>query len=71
MVLQKTLNPKLFKNNKLIDEVRTKIFSIVNEFKEFIEIPINILDIRIVGSNASYNYNEHSDLDIHLIVLLV
>ena len=68
MVLQKTLNPKLFKDNKLIDEVRTKIFSIVNEFKEFIEIPINILDIRIVGSNASYNYNEYSDLDIHLIV---
>ena len=62
------LNPKLYNNNKLKDDVRQAILNIVSEFKEYLEIPINILDIRIVGSNASYNYTNKSDIDIHLIV---
>ena len=62
------LNPKLFKNNKLKPDIRQAILDIVEEFKEYIEIPINILDIRIVGSNAAYNYTDTSDVDIHLIV---
>ena len=62
------LNPKLFENNKLKTNVRQAIFNIVDEFKEYLEIPINILDIRIVGSNASYNYTDTSDIDIHLVV---
>lgn len=62
------LNPKLFENNKLKPDVRQTIFNIVDEFKEYLEIPINILDIRIVGSNASYNYTDTSDIDIHLVV---
>jgi len=62
------LNPKLYSNNKLKDDVRQAILNIVSEFKEYLEIPINILDVRIVGSNASYNYTKKSDIDIHLIV---
>ena len=62
------LNPKLYNNNKLKDDVRQAILNIVSEFKEYLEIPINILDVRIVGSNASYNYTKKSDIDIHLIV---
>ena len=63
-----TLNPKLFENRKLKPDVRQAILDIVEQFKEYIEFPINILDIRIVGSNAAYNYNDKSDLDIHLVV---
>lgn len=66
-----TLNPKLFEENKLKDEVREKILQIVNEFKEGLEedeIKFNIKDVIIVGSNASYNYNKDSDLDVHIVV---
>ena len=66
--MQNELNPKLFKDNKIKSNVRQAILDIVGEFKEFLEIPINVLDIRIVGSNAAYNYKDDSDLDIHLIV---
>ena len=66
--MQNELNPKLFQNNKLKSDVRQSILDIVDEFKEFLEIPINILDVRIVGSNAAYNYKDDSDLDIHLVV---
>ncbi len=45
-----------------------KLKDIANEFIKYIEIPLNIVDIEIVGSNASYNYNENSDLDLHIIV---
>ena len=62
------LNPKLWKDNVLIPEVRQKVLEIVSNFEEYLEIPVHIVDIVIVGSNASYNYTEHSDLDIHLIV---
>lgn len=62
------LNPKLWKDNVLIPAVREKVIEIVSTFEEYLEIPVHISDIVIVGSNASYNYTEHSDLDIHLIV---
>lgn len=63
-----TLNPKIWtSNNKLRPEVETKIIEIVDAFKEYIEIPIYVSDICLIGSNASYNYTAHSDLDVHII----
>ena len=63
-----TLNPKLWQDNQLLPEVRQKIVDIVANFEEYVEIPIHIVDIVIVGSNASYNYTQYSDLDVHVIV---
>lgn len=69
---QSTLNPKLWnKDNTLKDEVRTKILDIVDKFTKDLEedgIKFNLKDIVLVGSNASYNYTDKSDLDIHLIM---
>lgn len=62
------LNPKIWNNDKLDSEVRSKVLEIVNEFKEYIEIPMEIVDIHILGSNASYNYTQYSDLDVHIVV---
>lgn len=67
--VHETLNPKLWNNdNTLKTEVYQKLYDISQEFIKFIEIPLNIVDIEIVGSNASYNYNETSDIDLHIIV---
>ena len=68
MIMEDKLNPKLYENNKLKPDVRQAILDIVEQFKEYIEFPINVLDVRIVGSNAAYNYTDKSDLDIHLVV---
>ncbi len=63
------LNPKLWdENNNLRPEVYDKMVDIYEEFIRFIDIPLNIVDVEIVGSNASYNYNENSDIDLHVIV---
>lgn len=64
-----TLNPKIFdtKTNMLLPDVRKKIIEIVYEFEDYANVPLEIADIQLVGSNASYNYTEHSDLDVHII----
>lgn len=66
-----TLNPKLFdENNKLKPEVHDKILEIVDEFVKGLEedgIKIKVKDVKIVGSNCSYNYNKDSDLDVHIV----
>lgn len=63
------LNPKLFdSNNDLYSDVAEKIKEIVNYFLYYADVSdINVYDIWLVGSNASYNYNDDSDLDIHII----
>lgn len=63
------LNPKLWdEDNKLLPEVKSKIVGIVEQFEEDLyNIPIDIVDIELVGSNCSFNYTEHSDLDVHII----
>lgn len=65
--MQKELNPKIWEDKKLREEVRETIIDIVSEFMDNLIIPVEILDVRVVGSNASYNYTEHSDLDVHII----
>ena len=62
------LNPKLWENDMLKPEVYDKLVDIYEEFIRFIDIPLNIVDVEIVGSNASFNYNDNSDIDLHVIV---
>lgn len=65
--MHKELNPKIWEDKKLRGDVRETIIDIVSEFMDNLIIPVEILDVRVVGSNASYNYTEHSDLDVHII----
>lgn len=64
-----TLNPLIWdENSQLRPEVEVAINKIVNLFVEQQEeIKIPVLDIYILGSNASYNYSPTSDLDAHII----
>ena len=64
------LNPDLFENNELKPEVKEKLFQIVDNFKKNLEddeIKLDIDDVVIVGSNASYNFTDKSDIDLHIL----
>lgn len=66
-----TLNSKLWnvKTNELKPEVSEKAMQIANEFIDNIaknNIPVEVTDVVLVGSNCSYNYSDKSDLDIHI-----
>lgn len=64
---QNTLNPKLWKNQKLIPEVKEHLDKIVEEFLDHFDIDIIVDDINIIGSNAGYNYKSKSDIDLHIV----
>ncbi len=64
------LNPLLWdKDNNLKLEVRYKLLAIAKHFIDFLDIgdQLQLKDITISGSNASYGYSETSDIDLHLI----
>lgn len=65
------LNPDLFEDMRLIPEVRQALLNIADEFIKDVEsdtIKLPIIDIIMVGSNASFNYSDLSDIDIHIVV---
>jgi len=63
------LNPRIWKDSRLIPEVRLHLLKTAKSFYDFLELPkLKVLDIILGGSNASYNYTSLSDLDVHLIV---
>lgn len=61
------LNPKLFEDEKLKPEIKDKLLDIAYTFIDSLWIKPDILDIQLLGSNASYNYTNHSDLDVHIV----
>lgn len=69
--LHTTLNPKLWDlDSRLDEEVADKLQEIVDQFILELEennIPIKVLDAHLVGSNASFNYTDESDLDVHIV----
>ena len=64
----KTLNPKLWDGDRLKSGLRKKFLKIAKEFYNFLEIDTDIKDIILIGSNANYNWTEHSDIDLHVVI---
>ncbi len=62
------LNPKLWDGDKLKPEVRGRLLRIADDFIEFVDVPMTVLDIVIYGGNVNYNYTPSSDLDLHIVV---
>lgn len=68
ITVQDKLNPVLWdSNNQLKTDIKKKILELVEEFRSTLDIPLKVLDVNIVGSNASYNYTKKSDIDVHII----
>lgn len=65
-----TLNPKIWDGIRLKPTVRDALLQVVSQYIEDSSIlnMSNVLDIEIVGSNANFNYNPGSDIDLHIIV---
>lgn len=62
------LNPRIWDGDELRPRIKQGVLRVVDEFQDYIGYQLPIVDIVLVGSNASYNYTEHSDLDVHLIL---
>lgn len=70
-----TLNDKLFNLSdpkmSMHEDVRNKLVDITNTFIDELReegLTIYPADVRLVGSNAGFDYTSHSDIDLHIIV---
>ena len=61
------LNPKLWDQERLKSHVKGALLRIAEDFLKFVDIPVDVVDIRLAGGNANYNYSQHSDIDLHII----
>jgi hypothetical protein len=51
------LNPNLWENNKLKEDVRNKLIQIADVWSKFSKIPAEAIeDVLMVGGNANFNY---------------
>lgn len=62
------LNPKLWQGTNLRPDVTSALLKIAEEFYEFLDIPVKVIDLIVSGSQANFNYSTYSDLDLHFIV---
>ena len=64
------LNPLIWQENgKLKDDVREILLKNAKHFIEFSNLEeLNFDDGILTGSMANYNYNENSDLDVHIVL---
>jgi hypothetical protein len=47
------------------------LIKIAEDFRKFIGVDLyDILDVTISGSNAAFTYTPHSDIDLHLVVMI-
>ena len=61
------LNPKIWQGDTLMPTVESALIKIARDFKKFIDVPFDVVDVRVTGGQVSYFYTEHSDLDLHLV----
>tara|TARA_R110001583_G_scaffold105522_2_gene253466 strand:- start:2485 stop:3525 length:1041 start_codon:yes stop_codon:yes gene_type:complete len=66
----KTLNTKFWSEDKKFDPViREKLLSITEDFIDKLDLDgVEIHDVTLTGSNSNYNYNDYSDLDVHVLI---
>lgn len=62
------LNPIFWQDQKFNPEVRTKLLQIATDFYTDLKVEAPIIDIHLTGSLANFNWTEHSDLDVHVIL---
>lgn len=68
--MRDTLNPLIWESNEVLKtDIRKTLLMNAKRFIEFSDVEnLTFADIIITGSMANYNYNENSDLDVHIIL---
>lgn len=62
------LNQTLFDGTTLRPEIREAMLKVANKFEKSLGLQnIKPVDIYFTGSSANYNYNDQSDIDLHLV----
>jgi len=63
-----SLEPRIWKDEKLRPFVSKKLIEIANDFIDGLPFNVTIQDIRFTGSLANYHWSRYSDIDLHIVV---
>lgn len=67
--LKDDLNPKIWDNFELNDEVREQLLQIGQDFYRNTDISADVVDVVLTGSLTNYNWSEkYSDFDLHIVI---
>ena len=67
--IKDTLQPDIWtEDNSIKPEVRERLEEISVEFVENLPFDVDIKDIRLTGSLASYSWSRFSDVDLHIVM---
>lgn len=67
-VYNSILNPEIWENETLKQDVLEKLLKIASSFYKDTELTAPIEDILFLGSTAGYNWTPTSDIDLHLLI---
>ncbi len=62
------LNPNIWSGKLLKPQIKDRLMQIAVDFYEDLDLGVDFEDIIFTGSNAGYNWNEKSDIDLHIVV---
>ena len=62
------LFPKFWKNNNLNPIVARKLMEIADEIINGLDLGVDVEDVVVTGSIASYNWHSLSDIDLHIML---
>ncbi len=68
LIPKDTLYTKFWKNNTLNPIVARKLMQIADDVIKSLDLDIEVEDVIITGSIASYNWHELSDIDLHIML---
>lgn len=66
--LHDNLEPNIWIDDKLEPEIRNQLMQIAEDFIENLDMGVEIVDVRLTGSLANYNWSKYSDVDLHVVV---
>jgi len=67
--LKEELNPKIWNNFTIKEEVRKQLLKIAQDFWQDLELEVEVKDIILTGSLANYNWDpKYSDYDLHILI---
>jgi len=65
---QETLNPDVFTNEVMKEDIKKRLAEIADDFIAGIDFDLQVEDITLTGSLANYNWSKYSDFDLHILV---
>lgn len=70
LVLKKELNPLIWDNNYLREDIKNVLCPIIDEYYSYVTKDLDevkVIDVYFTGSLANYNWSTYSDVDIHIV----